>query len=116
MQDYPEDSGKGMSQVFNGTKMLLDMPSPPAVWVHGSIYITDKLLQDSTRGYFIPQWFFLGAADLPWMTPKPVRTLTKYYMHWVKLLNGLMCVISASICTITDAMQSPKVEWYIPFP
>jgi hypothetical protein len=63
MQDYPEDSGKGISQVFNGTKMLLDTPSPPAVRVHGSIYFTDELLQDSTGGYFIPQQFFLGAAD-----------------------------------------------------
>ncbi|KAG1749584.1 hypothetical protein EDD22DRAFT_958012 [Suillus occidentalis] len=63
MQDYPEDSGKGMSQVFNGMKMLLDTPSPPAVRVHGAIYFTDELLQDSTRGYFIPQRFFLGAAD-----------------------------------------------------
>ncbi|KAG1803360.1 hypothetical protein EV424DRAFT_1331009, partial [Suillus variegatus] len=63
MQDYPEDSGKGMSQVFHGKKMLLDMPSPPAVRVHGAVYFTDELLQDSTGGYFIPQRFFLGAAD-----------------------------------------------------
>ncbi|KAG1855245.1 hypothetical protein F4604DRAFT_2042442 [Suillus subluteus] len=63
MQDYPEDSGKGMSQVFNGKKMLLDMPSPPAVRVHGAVYFTDELLQDCTGGYFIPQRFFLGAAD-----------------------------------------------------
>ena len=27
MQDYPEDGGTGMMQVFNGTKMLLDIPS-----------------------------------------------------------------------------------------
>ncbi|KAG0693275.1 hypothetical protein DFH29DRAFT_1007462 [Suillus ampliporus] len=35
MQDYPEDGGKGMSQVFNGKKMLLDLPSPPAARVDG---------------------------------------------------------------------------------
>ncbi|KAG1761957.1 hypothetical protein EDD22DRAFT_752234, partial [Suillus occidentalis] len=58
MQDYPEDGGKGMSQVFNGTKMLLDLPSPPAVQVNRTVYFTDELLQESSGGYFIPNRFF----------------------------------------------------------
>ncbi|KAG2064483.1 hypothetical protein BDR04DRAFT_1162485 [Suillus decipiens] len=62
MQDYPEDGGDGMSQVFNGTKMLLDLPSPPAVRVDGTIYFINELLQESSKGYFIPEHFFLGSC------------------------------------------------------
>ncbi|KAG2145797.1 hypothetical protein DEU56DRAFT_708851, partial [Suillus clintonianus] len=63
MEDYPEDSGAGMSQVFNGKKMLLDLPSPPAARVNGIIYFTGELLQDDSGGYFIPERFF--HASLP---------------------------------------------------
>jgi len=52
--------------------------------------------------FWVPQ-------TLPWTTPKPARTLTKYYMHWVELSNGLMCVVSASICTITDAQMCDRL-------
>jgi hypothetical protein len=86
MQDYPEDSGKGMLQVFNGMKMLLDTPSPPAVRVHGAIYFTDELLQDSTGGYFIPQRFFLGAAD-------PSMDDTETCEHSEKVLYALGRVV-----------------------
>ncbi|KAG1872268.1 hypothetical protein F4604DRAFT_1881049 [Suillus subluteus] len=65
MQDYPEDGGKGMLQVFNGTKMLLNLPSPPAVQVNRTVYFTDELLQESSGGYFIPNRFFLAAGDTP---------------------------------------------------
>ncbi|KAG1720088.1 hypothetical protein EDB19DRAFT_1610899, partial [Suillus lakei] len=58
MQDYPEDGGKGLSQVFHGKKMLNDLPSPPAVRVDGTVYFTDELLQELSGGYFIPQRFF----------------------------------------------------------
>ncbi|KAG2120872.1 uncharacterized protein F5147DRAFT_647271 [Suillus discolor] len=58
MKDYPEDGGEGMLQVFNGKKMLLDLPSPPAVRVDGTIYFTDELLQDNSGDYFIPEHFF----------------------------------------------------------
>ncbi|KAG2079812.1 uncharacterized protein F5147DRAFT_749462 [Suillus discolor] len=61
MQDYPEDCGKGMSQVFNSTKMLLDLPSPPAARVDGMIYFVNELLQESSGAYFIPEQFFLGS-------------------------------------------------------
>ncbi|KAG2346414.1 hypothetical protein BDR05DRAFT_878375 [Suillus weaverae] len=63
MQDYPEDSGEEMSQVFNGKKMLLDLPSPPAARVDGMIYFTGELLEDDSGGYFIPERFFY--ASLP---------------------------------------------------
>ncbi|KAG2094609.1 uncharacterized protein F5147DRAFT_747791 [Suillus discolor] len=62
MQDYPEDGGDGMSQVFNGMKMLLDLPSPPAVRVDGTIYFVNELLQESSKAYFIPECFFLGSC------------------------------------------------------
>ncbi|KAG2086478.1 hypothetical protein BD769DRAFT_1320705, partial [Suillus cothurnatus] len=58
MQDYPEDGGRGMSQVFNGEKMLFKLPSPPAVKVDGEIYFVNELLQDSSGDYFIPEHFF----------------------------------------------------------
>ncbi|KAI5995503.1 hypothetical protein EDD15DRAFT_2140887, partial [Pisolithus albus] len=63
MQDFPEDGGNGMSQVFNGEKMLHEMPSPPAVRVHGSIYFVGELLQESSKGYFIPERFFLATPS-----------------------------------------------------
>ncbi|KAG1786007.1 uncharacterized protein HD556DRAFT_1508321 [Suillus plorans] len=43
MQDYPEDGGKGMLQVFNGEKMLFELPSPPAAKVDGKIYFVNEL-------------------------------------------------------------------------
>jgi len=63
MQDYPEDGGEGMSQVFNGQKMLLDVPSPPAVRVDGTIYFTNELLQECSGDYFIPERFFLAPSS-----------------------------------------------------
>jgi hypothetical protein len=67
MQDFPEDGGSGMSQVFNGEKMLHELPSPPAVRVNGSVYFVGELLQESSGGYFIPERFFLA-------TPPSVST------------------------------------------
>ncbi|KAL4079813.1 hypothetical protein J3A83DRAFT_4054134, partial [Scleroderma citrinum] len=58
MQDFPEDNGRGMSQVFHGRKMLLDLPSPPAVHVDGKIYFVNEILQDVMGDYFIPEHFF----------------------------------------------------------
>lgn len=60
MQDFPEDGGSGMSQVFHGEKMLHELPSPPAVRVDGHVYYVDELLQDLSGGYFIPERFFLA--------------------------------------------------------
>ncbi|KAF8837375.1 hypothetical protein BDN67DRAFT_884852, partial [Paxillus ammoniavirescens] len=64
MQDFPEDSGSGMSQIFHGEKMLHELPSPPAVRVDGNIYYVDELLQDSSGGYFIPERFFLALPSV----------------------------------------------------
>ncbi|KAG1779722.1 hypothetical protein EV702DRAFT_944948, partial [Suillus placidus] len=61
MQDYPEDGGKGMSQVFNREKMLFELPSPPAAKVDGEIYFVNELLQDASGDYFIPEHFFLAS-------------------------------------------------------
>ncbi|KAG1762178.1 hypothetical protein EDD22DRAFT_743588, partial [Suillus occidentalis] len=58
MQDYPEDGRKGMSQVFNGKKMLLNLPSPPAARVEGKVFFINELLQDTSGDYFIPERFF----------------------------------------------------------
>ncbi|KAG1851927.1 hypothetical protein F4604DRAFT_1883535 [Suillus subluteus] len=61
MQDYPEDGGKGMSQVFNGEKMLFEHPSPPAAKVNGEIYFVNELLQDASGDYFTLERFFLAS-------------------------------------------------------
>ncbi|KAG2099448.1 hypothetical protein BD769DRAFT_1329595, partial [Suillus cothurnatus] len=63
MQDYPEDGGRGMSQVFNGEKMLFELPSPPAAKVDGEIYFVNELLQDSSGDYFIPELFFFALYE-----------------------------------------------------
>ncbi|KAF8417184.1 hypothetical protein L210DRAFT_3616068 [Boletus edulis BED1] len=64
MQDFPEDGGDGMSQVFHGEKLLRELPSPPAARVDGTIYFVDELLQDSSGGYFVPERFFLAMSDV----------------------------------------------------
>lgn len=56
--DYPEDGGDGMSQVFHGEKMLLELPSPPAARVDGKIYFVNELLQEHSGAYFVPERFF----------------------------------------------------------
>ena len=61
MQDYPEDGGRGMSQVFNGEKMLFELPSPPAAKVNGEVYFVNELLRDSSGDYFIPEQFFIAS-------------------------------------------------------
>jgi hypothetical protein len=61
MQDYPEDGGGGMSQVFHGEKMLLDLPAEtasPCVRVNNQIFFVNELLQRSSGAYFIPERFF----------------------------------------------------------
>ncbi|KAH7917866.1 hypothetical protein BV22DRAFT_1076559 [Leucogyrophana mollusca] len=72
MQDYPEDEGGGMTQVFSGEKMLLDLPSPPAARVGKIIYFVGELLQESSGGYFIPERFFL--ASYPSSEAPPLAT------------------------------------------
>ncbi|KAG2129941.1 hypothetical protein DEU56DRAFT_692012, partial [Suillus clintonianus] len=58
MMDYPEDGGTGMSQVFHGHKMLLELPSPPAARVDGKIYFVNELLQERSGAFFVPERFF----------------------------------------------------------
>lgn len=76
MQDYPEDGGLGMSEVFHGEKMLLELPSPPAVWVHDKIFFVNELLQDCSGMYFIPERFFYGSY--PSNAPSAVSDPTSY--------------------------------------
>ncbi|KAI6008552.1 hypothetical protein EDC04DRAFT_2539208, partial [Pisolithus marmoratus] len=63
MQDFPEDGGKGMSQVFQGEKLLHELPSPPAIQVDGTVYFVDELLQECSGDYFFPECFFLAASE-----------------------------------------------------
>jgi len=61
MSNYPHDDGARMSQVHNGEKMLLDLPSDVttlAVRVDEKIYFVGELLQCALGSYFIPERFF----------------------------------------------------------
>ena len=89
MQDFPEDGGKGMSQVFNGEKMLLELPSPPAAQVDGNVYFVGELLQESSGGYFIPERFFLSSPlDTSTVVPEspseqtPTGTKELFALGW----------------------------------
>ncbi|KAJ3002667.1 hypothetical protein NUW54_g5724 [Trametes sanguinea] len=65
MSDYPRDGGNGMSQVQNGAKMLLELPSEissPAVRVGGHIFFVNELLQCQDGSFFIPERFFYAAT------------------------------------------------------
>jgi hypothetical protein len=66
MQDYPEDGGKGMSQVFHGGKMLTNALSlgPPAVCVDGTVYFVNEILQEPSGNYSIPERFFLAMQSI----------------------------------------------------
>ncbi|KAI0631687.1 hypothetical protein C8Q77DRAFT_1030108, partial [Trametes polyzona] len=60
MSDYARDGGKGMSQVQNGKKMLVDLPSEvssPAVRVNGQIFFVNELLRCKDGSLFIPHLF-----------------------------------------------------------
>ena len=76
MQDYPEDGGTGMTQVFNGTKMLLDIPSEsvsPTVRIHDRIFFVNELLQCSSGAYFIPERFFYAKSEASAPTSEPFQ-------------------------------------------
>ncbi|KIK77013.1 hypothetical protein PAXRUDRAFT_17787 [Paxillus rubicundulus Ve08.2h10] len=82
MQDFPEDRGEGMSQVFHGEKLLHELPSLPAVRVNGTIYFVNELLQESSMGYFIPERFFVA-------TPNVALSGTSNVMEGTKELYAL---------------------------
>jgi hypothetical protein len=52
-----------MSQVFNGEKMLLELPLPPADRVDGEIYFVDELLQDASGDYFVDELLQDASGD-----------------------------------------------------
>jgi len=39
---------------------MCEIPDAPAVWVCDKIFFVNKLLQDCSGMYFIPERFFLG--------------------------------------------------------
>ena len=66
MQDYPVSSGDGMKQAFNTEKMLIDIPSEMAtqtVHVDGELFYLNKLLQQKSGEYFIPECFFFAKTS-----------------------------------------------------
>ncbi|TFK79574.1 hypothetical protein K466DRAFT_473373, partial [Polyporus arcularius HHB13444] len=72
MMDYPRDDGKRMSQVQNGSKMLLDIPpevGSPAVRVNGDVYFVRELVLRADGSLFIPERFFYsefgGSESVP---------------------------------------------------
>ena len=80
MQDYAEEGGNSMSQVFHGSKMLHEVLSSPAVQVEGNIYFVDEILQDCMGDYFFPERFFCAmrrAAE--WLTSSPEADKKEVY-------------------------------------
>ncbi|KAI6029918.1 hypothetical protein BKA83DRAFT_4030647, partial [Pisolithus microcarpus] len=105
MQDFPEDGGSTMSQVFNGEKMLHEMPSPPAVCIHRSIYFVGELLQESSGLYFIPERFFLAAPSV--CTPIPASPTEQTPESPVKELFALG---RSAACTDAGFIVSDELE------
>lgn len=61
MEDYPILLGTSMSQVWNGRKMLLDLPphlATPTARNAGKIFWVNELTQLVDHSYFIPSRFF----------------------------------------------------------
>jgi hypothetical protein len=61
MRDYPHDDGARMSQVHNGEKLLLDMPSDVgamSIRANDRLFFNGELLQRKSGAYFIPEHFF----------------------------------------------------------
>ena len=55
-----------MMQVFNGSKILLDLPSEifsPTARIHGQIFFVNELLQCSSGAYFIPEQVFYAKSE-----------------------------------------------------
>ncbi|KAI6011524.1 hypothetical protein EDC04DRAFT_2905446 [Pisolithus marmoratus] len=105
MQDFPEDGSNTMSQVFNGEKMLHEMPSPPAICIHRSIYYIGKLLQESSSMYFIPEHFFLAAPSV--CSPIPASPTEQAPDLHVKELHALGC---SATCTGAGFIVSDEME------
>ncbi|OBZ74395.1 hypothetical protein A0H81_05238 [Grifola frondosa] len=66
MCDYPVDGEGGMSQVWNGMKMLFDLPpdmGTPSVRVDKELYFLGELLQLDSEEYFIPTRFFYARSQ-----------------------------------------------------
>ncbi|EGO24813.1 hypothetical protein SERLADRAFT_438415 [Serpula lacrymans var. lacrymans S7.9] len=67
MQDYPEEGGDGMSQIFHGRKMLLDVPPDRVsqnVRLSGKLFYIHELLQCASGAYFIPERFYYAYPPL----------------------------------------------------
>ncbi|KAG8923117.1 hypothetical protein FRC02_011341 [Tulasnella sp. 418] len=66
MQHYPEYCGGKMSQVFNGTKMLVDLPDDlltPTARANGRIFWVNELLQCQSGRFFIPTRYILHSKS-----------------------------------------------------
>ncbi|KIJ13255.1 hypothetical protein PAXINDRAFT_81387 [Paxillus involutus ATCC 200175] len=118
MQDYPEDKGKGMSQVFHGRKMLLDLPSPPAVRIHGRIFFVNELLQDTSGDYFIPERFFSAASNqsegcsLNQTIPKTLKFVAALVAHPLReKAAGRMVYAVPLIIFMDDVSGNVSKQW-----
>lgn len=96
MQDYPEDACGGMSEVFHGSKMLLEAPSPPTAHVWGKVYFVNEILWDECGEYFFPECFFLAPKN-------EKQSSTAHVSHAdEKILFALGCFAAYSPVCLTD--------------
>ncbi|KAK1221232.1 hypothetical protein PQX77_009237 [Marasmius sp. AFHP31] len=72
MTEYPQDGGKGVSELKNRDKWLLDLPRDLltiTARVDGKIYFAGELLQCRNGGFFIPDRFFTSLKSSDSVTP-----------------------------------------------
>ncbi|KAI6144748.1 hypothetical protein BKA82DRAFT_4330916 [Pisolithus tinctorius] len=115
MQDCPEDGGEGMSQVFNGGKLLHELPSPPAIRVDGTVtrmlgksggwMVYNVLLiifMDNVSGNISKQWnkhhvIYVMNVNLPWEMLEQ-----EFYVHFMT---------SSPHCYNRNVAESGIIAW-----
>lgn len=64
---YPEDGGNKMGQVWNGDKMLRDIPDhllSPTIRHQGVIYYVNELVKRSENRWFLPKRWLTRSGNV----------------------------------------------------
>ena len=121
MRDYPQDDGARMSQVHNGSKMLLDVPAdvvPTAIRVNGRLFFNGELLQRKSGAYFLPDRFFTRPSPAYHKQPQqPHEEL--FSLGWDVVRSQVhvsKLIVSAAVhsTTITDGVHCEQAMCHCP--
>lgn len=110
MQFYPEFAHGRASEVWHGTKWLLDAPDDiltPTARVNGEIYWVDELSQLSDGGYFIPTRFFIVA-------PKDGKSNDPKAL-WARGHNVYLHEVISRICSVFGNNTHPHPSFRMAF-